>query len=166
MEGVKLLRCSKCICHKPDEAFRIRPDRPRSGKRRGRFSSCKDCEEKYRKLPKSRELQNERVKRSKNRLRTRNLPKLRQMERRQNLKRNYGMTLEDYESLVTLHNGVCAICGEKPTKGRGKKLHIDHDHATGKIRGLLCGQCNSALGNFKDNVAILKSAIKYLRKNS
>ena len=57
-------------------------------------------------------------------------------------------------------NGVCAVCGV------GGKLHVDHDHETGLVRGLLCGSCNRALGLLKDNVDSLKMAIDYLERGS
>ena len=58
--------------------------------------------------------------------------------------------------------GICAICGELP-HGENRVLHIDHDHLTGKIRGLLCMSCNRALGWFRDDTVILKKAIEYLK---
>lgn len=61
-------------------------------------------------------------------------------------------------------NGFCDICG-KPEKSKRFLLSVDHNHETGKIRGLLCGHCNKALGGFNDNIDTLKSAIKYLKKD-
>ena len=61
--------------------------------------------------------------------------------RRKSLKQRYGMTLEAYEEMVEKQEGRCLICGELPPA-----LFIDHDHATGKVRGLLCPRCNGALG--------------------
>ncbi len=74
--------------------------------------------------------------------------------------RQYGITLTEYEARLKSQNGVCAICG-----GTDKtNLAIDHCHATGNVRGLLCHQCNRALGGFKDDPSILANAIKYLTK--
>ncbi len=81
--------------------------------------------------------------------------KHRQHERR--LRDMYDMSLFDYVRLVDKQGGRCAIC-ETETE----KLHIDHDHETGKVRGLLCMNCNTALGQFKDDIEILKAAILYL----
>ena len=78
-------------------------------------------------------------------------------------KRNYGITLKEYEELIQEQNNVCAICGQ--VCSTGKKLAIDHDHTTGKVRGLLCKNCNVALGQFKDSVDVLQKAIKYLEKS-
>ena len=78
----------------------------------------------------------------------------------QRLKRAYGLTLEAYEILVKNQNKRCLICNEIPKK----KLVVDHDHKTGKIRGLLCEACNKGIGHFKDNCLNLQNAINYLRK--
>jgi len=87
-------------------------------------------------------------------------------QRKSSLKRLYNIQPADYDKLLGQQNGLCAICGQPETRknryGGICKLHIDHDHKTKKIRGLLCGKCNSALGLFKDNKKLLKKAIKYL----
>jgi hypothetical protein len=61
------------------------------------------------------------------------------------LKRRHGITLEQYEAMLLSQNGLCAICGHPPDVGVNKRLHVDHDHATGKIRGLLCMHCNHSI---------------------
>lgn len=73
----------------------------------------------------------------------------------------YGITLEDYEKLVEEHQGLCAICGD--LKGLG--LFIDHDHDTGKVRGLLCNRCNAGIGFLGDSLQIAQRAVAYLRKH-
>lgn len=80
------------------------------------------------------------------------------------LKRYYNITLEEYDQMVGIQGGKCAICGGK--NPNGKRLHVDHNHKTGKIRGLLCFECNTALGNMKDDIDILNKAITYLRERS
>lgn len=77
----------------------------------------------------------------------------------------YGISIDEYENLFNLQNGVCLIC-HKPENRPNKKLAVDHDHATGKIRGLLCDKCNRALGYFDENIESMKEAIKYLQSNS
>lgn len=72
------------------------------------------------------------------------------------MKFNYGITPDDYECMFNEQNGLCAICKEAPPDA------IDHDHSTGKVRGLLCRHCNWGLGHFKDNQSFLESAISYL----
>jgi hypothetical protein len=68
----------------------------------------------------------------------------------------YGITQEEFEKLYDRQDGLCAICRVK------KASHLDHDHDSGKIRGLLCGGCNRGLGLFEDSVKNLRSAINYL----
>lgn len=75
------------------------------------------------------------------------------------LRKNYGLTLEVYEAMVISQDGRCAICTKRP-KG---KLHVDHDHRTQKVRGLLCGKCNRGIGMMDDDPEILRAAIGYLR---
>lgn len=77
--------------------------------------------------------------------------------------KNYGLTPEDYEMLLVNQEERCAICGETPLRG---VLYVDHDHETGKVRGLLCGACNSGLGQFRDDPNVLRAAIDYLIENS
>jgi hypothetical protein len=62
-------------------------------------------------------------------------------------------------------HSVCRICGTDNPGGRGKVFSVDHDHQTGKVRGLLCHHCNVGLGNFKDSIDILKKAISYLEES-
>jgi len=78
------------------------------------------------------------------------------------LKSIYGISLQDYNSMLIKQNYKCAICNQKPLDVGRKKLAVDHCHDTGVIRGLLCSNCNSALGSMKDNITSLISAISYL----
>jgi hypothetical protein len=80
-----------------------------------------------------------------------------EMIRKNRLKRDFGLSLEDYKKIYNEQQGRCAICGNI-----FKVLCVDHIHSTGKIRGLLCSQCNLALGNAREDIAVLKNAIKYL----
>lgn len=75
-------------------------------------------------------------------------------------RRRFGLEYADYLQLVKKQNGLCAICGNMPT-GRFP-LVVDHDHRTGKVRKLLCTDCNLALGRFQDSVEVLGKAIDYL----
>lgn len=84
--------------------------------------------------------------------------------RRTWIKSRYGITTEQYEAKLLEQNGVCRICGG--TNKSGRRLHIDHDHATGVVRDLLCAGCNSGLGGFKDDGRLLQKAIAYLRRHS
>lgn len=81
------------------------------------------------------------------------------------LKRTYGISSIDFKQLKENSNLKCSICGSDGfvlNKNSVFKLAIDHDHSTGKVRGLLCHNCNRALGLFKDSIENLKSAISYL----
>lgn len=73
----------------------------------------------------------------------------------------YGLTEADYLAKIVEQGNVCAICSKKDET---KVLCVDHDHVTGEVRGLLCGNCNVGLGNFRDSPKILESAIAYLLK--
>jgi hypothetical protein len=75
------------------------------------------------------------------------------------LKRTFGITQADYDALLEAQGGGCAICGKAPGK---ISLHVDHDHETGEIRGLLCVGCNNALGQFHDDPRLLVRAIDYV----
>lgn len=88
--------------------------------------------------------------------------KLREWNRRSKLKNTYGLTEADFESLLVKQGGVCAIC-KGPPIGKGNVYHVDHDHVTGRIRGLLCHACNLGLGGFRDNQESLLVAIEYLK---
>lgn len=73
----------------------------------------------------------------------------------------YGITIDDYNSMFTLQDGRCAGCNKHQSE-IGKTLHVDHDHETKVVRGLLCNKCNMAIGLIKENVSTLKEMIKYL----
>ena len=84
--------------------------------------------------------------------------------RNNDLKRNYGITLQEHQEIFDEQKGDCAICkGEGD--GKWKKLCVDHDHKTGKVRQLLCRNCNMVLGQVGDNVNLLEEMIKYLQKH-
>lgn len=72
----------------------------------------------------------------------------------------YGITFQEYDALLTKQNGTCAIC--RLPCATGRKLCIDHDHKTGKVRGLLCRTCNSGIGLLKEDIDTLKRAVQYL----
>ena len=76
-----------------------------------------------------------------------------------------GFSHEDYLSMLEEQHGCCAICGGLEPSDYKRRLSVDHDHKTGKIRGLLCMKCNSGLGMFDDSETILLNAIKYLKGN-
>lgn len=73
--------------------------------------------------------------------------------------KRFGLTAEKYSELLRQQNGGCAICARKQTH---RRLHVDHDHTTGQFRGLICHQCNIALGMIGDNISIALSIANYL----
>ena len=77
------------------------------------------------------------------------------------LKRAYGIGYAEYLTMLEVQNGCCAICGTDDF-GNRKAFHVDHCHDTGKVRGLLCGNCNSGIGNLRDDIGLLQRAIAYL----
>lgn len=80
------------------------------------------------------------------------------------MKRNYGLSFKEYDSMLQKQNGVCAICLSPPPDHHKKRLNIDHCHTTGRVRGLLCDACNRALGLFKDSPDVMLKAISYLAR--
>jgi hypothetical protein len=74
------------------------------------------------------------------------------------LRRRYGITGADFDAMVEAQGGTCAVCDQKPE-------HVDHDHGTGRVRGILCFNCNQALGNVRDDTAVVQGVIDYLRRH-
>lgn len=83
---------------------------------------------------------------------------------RANWLKQYGLTEAKFDELLAEQNGGCAVCGSETSNGRGEHLHVDHDHETGVVRGILCHDCNTGLGKFKDNPALLRAAADYLER--
>ena len=89
--------------------------------------------------------------------------------RKKNLMKNYGITPQQYEAMLAEQHGRCAICREveeHTRRGVVVELAVDHEHETGKVRGLLCQRCNRAIGLMKENVAALATAIEYLNRHA
>jgi len=80
----------------------------------------------------------------------------------QHLRYLYGITLEEYHSKLEQQGDGCAICGIKIPGGNGKNFYVDHNHATGQVRDLLCHNCNFVIGYAKEDVDILKAVVQYL----
>ncbi len=96
-------------------------------------------------------------------LRKKNAPILKRLERRNRLKYLYGLSSAQFAEMERTQGGACAICREVQTT---KRLAVDHCHATGRIRGLLCSGCNCALGLAKDRPGVLRAAAEYLERTS
>ena len=86
-----------------------------------------------------------------------------EQQRRHRLKCLYGITPERYDEMVQQQGGVCAICRKPPSR---RRLHIDHDHYTGRVRGLLCNTCNVWLGRIDDDPSRVRNALEYLREDA
>lgn len=157
--------CTKCEIEKELSEFRPSKD--------GKFrvaSRCKDCDKCYYQENK------EQIKQKVKKYREQHKDELNK-KHKEYIKKNkdkyinrkliflYGITLNDYNSMLENQNGVCAICSKKETRkthGTLNKLFVDHNHKTNKVRGLLCNHCNRALGEVKENIIILKRMITYL----
>lgn len=152
-ETRELLTCRYCRAPKPLDAFypSVRTQ-PTPGcrdccaeRRRSRLANCS---------PEEREALRERHRQANRR----------HLERGGRIKNAHGITLEQFEGMHAAQGGVCAIC-QRPPSGNGNtgsRLHIDHDHDTGQIRGLLCGNCSTALGLLADNPERIHRMIEYL----
>ena len=95
----------------------------------------------------------------------RNKPETKDKIRNWRLLQTYGITNQDYEQMLENQGFCCAGCGLHQNILE-KKLNVDHDHVTGKVRGLLCGNCNRALGLVKDNMETLVRLQEYLEKSN
>ena len=113
------------------------------------YKACKKCAREMKKVCYDRQKRN---------------PDFQEKIRNRHLKRIYGITVDQYTEMLYNQNGRCKICGRiKNTDKRKAFMHVDHCHKTGKVRGVLCGQCNSMLGNANDDVSILYKAIEYIK---
>jgi len=136
VEGTKY--CKSCDTTKPIDDFYLRNKTSMV-----RHSTCKECDKK-------------RVKENHDPVAYRNAE----------LQRRYGITQQDYEVMIVEQNNQCAICNATEPGGRHNSGYfvVDHCHTTGKVRKLLCNNCNTALGLVGDNTQILQSMIEYLKK--
>lgn len=83
------------------------------------------------------------------------------------MEKRYGITMVEYDAILISQNGVCAICGGTSEQfdkrnGRVRKMHVDHDHRTNIVRGILCHRCNTAIGSMYDSPELLLRAVEYL----
>lgn len=132
--------CSACSEKKPISEFNRNKSKPG-----GYTTQCKDCVKAYRDS-------NKEYYSNYNSQYRKRYPHTYQ----RHLKYTYGLSPEQYESLATQQSYLCLICNKEA------KLVVDHCHSTGQVRGLLCQKCNTALGKFNEDTAILRRAIAYL----
>ena len=159
-------RCTKCGLEQPLENFY-----EAAGTRDGLRGDCKAC---FRARAKARypQVRDQAIARSKqwrvdnierfreNQRRMRATPESKRKQREYHLGKKFGLTVEEYDEMLAAQGGVCAICGRPPRDDIS--LHVDHDHETGKVRGLTCFRCNNALGDFDDDPKLLEAASAYL----
>ena len=141
------LLCTKCNIAKPESEFHKEARNPNRNYKR---SNCKSCDaeknRRYLSLPGMKERKAE-------------------IKRRSNRRLSYNFPPELYDQRLEEQGNVCGICKTDIPGGRGA-FHADHNHQTNQPRGVLCHNCNVALGNFKDNPDLLQAAIDYLNKYS
>ena len=135
-----LYTCTQCKKDKPEGDYYVRKDRP-SGK--GRLSECKEC-------MKSRVM--DRYKKDPDLVNDKRAAKV------------YGITLEQVQEMREQSGGICSICNREG-KHHHKRLVIDHDHNTGKVRGLICSTCNSMIGWCGEDTQTLQNLIDYLNRH-
>jgi hypothetical protein len=142
--------CSRCKTEKPLSEFHNQ-----KSNNDGKQKTCKVCQKAYSQsdtCKANRKLYYQRTKHQ-------------HIER--NLKRQYGIDWETYLGLLEKQNGSCAICNRTDSGSHcSQRLFVDHCHVTGKVRGLLCHHCNSALGLFQDSPTLLQTAIDYVHKHA
>jgi hypothetical protein len=128
-----------------------------------RESKLKSLRRKYASSPKFRERAIRRSNESRKRRKQLDPVAYKRFWRDRYLRKAYGVDHVAYDELFRRQKGKCAICGTRTAiNGASHELFVDHDHATGMIRGLLCMQCNRGVGSFRDNPALLRSAAEYL----
>lgn len=121
------------------------------------------CSWHYDRVPENKEkakLRNKKPEVREKRLIANKQPKRQRYRKDWGLKKNYNLSIEEFENLLKSQNNECVICSEKLIKP-----HVDHCHITEVVRGILCRPCNQGIGFLKDNIEILKNAILYLEKH-
>jgi hypothetical protein len=152
-----LVKCPKC--DKDKQSFDFGRDR---GRKSGRSLWCKLCNNKRNTQWNKDNI--EKVRKYQALWKSQNPEKMENFSLSSHLRRSYNIDIEGYKRLLSEQDDGCAICGTKKCR-TGYRLAIDHDHMTGKIRGLLCQSCNIGIGGLKDDIELLKKALKYLEKH-
>ena len=159
-------RCKKCGQVKPiDEFYRA------NGTRDGHRGSCRTCEQAQRRewylahrdeaIARAKAWQQENSERHlANQRARRQRPEVKARERAGHLRRKYGISAEEYQRLFEAQGGRCAICRRAPNPTIS--LHVDHDHETGAVRGLLCVRCNNGIALFDEDHEVLREIAAYL----
>lgn len=95
-----------------------------------------------------------------------NKPEVRRSLKNSTFKRQYQISLDQYENILKEQNNLCKICNKPENHKTKKNLTVDHCHKTKKVRGLLCHRCNAAIGLLKDDIKIIQKVIDYLKTES
>lgn len=166
--------CSICGLEKSEDKFYkhklIKPD--------GIRKQCKDCRQEYRRKAhaKNPEIKRRQAKEWADKNRDKLNADARQ-KRAANIKRfkgyalkaDFGLCIEEFDRMVNEQNNLCKLCGRPETtkhqSGKTKDLAVDHDHLTGKIRGLLCWVCNTGIGKLQDSPELLRKAADYIENS-
>lgn len=164
--------CRKCFNEKSFVEYR-----PQKRGKNGLRSWCRECEKQYNKNLRRTDIQKyrqrDKLKGRKFRNKNREKINIEAKERRRtnpeamrntDLKKNYGITLQRYNEMFQNQEGSCCIC-KKHQNEFSKRLSVDHCHKTGKVRGLLCNNCNLAIGLFDEDLNVIKNTIYYLEKH-
>ena len=163
-------RCIKCGVLQPLDSFY-----KAKGTRDGLRGDCKNCfgaraKARYplvreANIARARKWREENLERFQaNQRRMRSTPEAKLRARAGHLKRKFGMTVEQYDAMLAAQGGGCCICGRPPREDIS--LHIDHDHSTGIVRGILCFRCNNALADFQEDPALLLKAVGYVSRSA
>jgi hypothetical protein len=147
-----MIKCSKCGEDKDVCEFRERPSL-----KRGYHSWCKECERKANRKRNAFKPKSIRVNKVKD------PDNIKLSAKKRMLKHRYSLEYDEYMRMYESQNGECGICGDEKILGGHGGLLIDHCHENNNVRGLLCTNCNSGLGKFKDDITILSRAINYLK---
>ena len=150
-------KCNKCLKELSLDSFW-----KNKASKDGHAWTCKECAKARHKEWRHTDVGREKSKKYQKNWEAANPEKAAEYNRRAKLKKKYGISLEEYDILEEKQQGRCAICREAPSDPRGYRLHVDHCHNTGEIRGLLCSNCNAGIGRFQDSIERLENAIKYL----
>lgn len=154
-----ILTCTKCKEEKDSSLFHNY-----NKKKNGFTSQCKDCRNEARKEQywKNPEQSRKKVDDYRKHLRQTDPHKLFISARKTNLKKCYGITIEQYQLILESQDLKCAVCNKEHQELEKKRLVVDHCHTTNKVRGLLCNNCNTALGLLKENVQVVDKLKDYI----
>jgi len=140
------LYCAKCKQSKNRDEFH-----KDSSSARGATYYCKECANATSRKHHARRMKTDR--------------RYKESKRESYLRFKYGIGCEEYEELLSKQDHTCAVCG-KELKSRGGHTHLDHDHITGKIRGMLCTNCNRGIGHLQESITVLEAAVVYLKEHN